>query len=110
MDNYYEGLLEDGYTLDEIVDEEHVEEKKEDTKSISADSDDVEFADAVKELKYQLKFIEFSRKYIKVKIKGKKYKVIPITEFKKSGTFVLQTEDKHVFQARIGEIERWKTR
>ena len=68
MDNYYKGLLEDGYTLDEIVDEEHVEEKKEDTKSISADSDDVEFADAVKELKYQLKFNEFSRKYIKVKI------------------------------------------
>lgn len=110
MDNDYEGLVEDGYLLDEIVEEEQVEEKKEDTKSVNADSDDVEFADAVKELKYQLKFNEFSRKYIKVKIKGKKYKVIPITEFEKSGTFVLQTEDKHVFQARISEIERWKTR
>ena len=110
MDNDYEGLVEDGYLLDEIVEEEQVEEKKEDTKSVNADSDDVEFADAVKELKYQLEFNEFSRKYIKVKIKGKKYKVIPITEFEKSGTFVLQTEDKHVFQARISEIERWKTR
>lgn len=110
MDNDYEGLVEDGYLLDEIVEEEQVEEKKEDMKSVNADSDDVEFADAVKELKYQLKFNEFSRKYIKVKIKGKKYKVIPITEFEKSGTFVLQTEDKHVFQARISEIERWKTR
>ena len=75
MDNDYEGLVEDGYLLDEIVEEEQVEEKKEDMKSVNADSDDVEFADAVKELKYQLKFNEFSRKYIKVKIKGKKYKV-----------------------------------
>ena len=109
MDNDYDEIIEE--TLyEEIVEDDVPETKKESKKSDASDLDDVEFADAVKELEYQLKFNEFSRKYIKVKIKGKKYKVIPITEFKKSGSFVLQTEDKQIIQAKRCDIERWKSR
>lgn len=108
MENDYEGIAEEGL-LDAIIDDEF-EDRAEKEKPVGNESDDSEFADVVKELRYQLKFNEFSRKYIKVKIKGKKHKVIPITEFKISGSFVLQEEDGHTFQAKIPDIERWKSR
>lgn len=64
------------------------------------------FNDIIKELKYQLKFSELSRTYIKLNINGKTKKVIPLTEFKKSGTFVLKSEDGSIFQARRNEISK----
>lgn len=109
MDNEYDGIIDEGL-LDEIIEDDEFEPKNEAKKSESDDAEYSEFADVVKELEYQLKFSEFSRRYIKVKIKGKKYKVIPITEFSKSGSFVLQTEDKKIIQAKRVDIERWKTR
>lgn len=68
--------------------------------------EETKFTDVIKELKYQLKFSELSRTYIKLKINGKAKKVIPLTEFKKSGTFVLKTDTGSIIQARRNEISK----
>lgn len=102
MDNFYDEI--DPIEIDTIEEELPSEEYVEPVSIEDEDEEDAEFSDIIRELRFQLNFGELCRKYIKIKIRNKTYKVVPITEFKKSGTFVLKTDKGEIIQAKKTEI------
>lgn len=92
--------------IEEVPSDYFSDAEDETVPAVEEETAESKFNDIIKELKYQLKFSELSRTYIKLNINGKTKKVIPLTEFKKSGTFVLKSEDGSIFQARRNEISK----
>lgn len=92
--------------VDDIIEEIPSDYFSEEEEVSVSNEEETKFTDVIKELKYQLKFNELSRTYVKLKINGKNKRVIPLTEFKKSGSFVLKTDSGSIIQARRSEISK----
>ena len=93
-----------GDVIEDMV--SNIDDEQSSTEEANKDDNTAKSFDVIHELKYQLKFGELSREYVKVRVNDVPMKVIPLLEFKKSGKFVLKRDNGEVIQAKPSDISK----